>query len=1107
MLRLILGRAATGKTTYIRNLITENLSLGKEIILIVPEQFSFESEKAIIELLGAKKASEMKIMSFSSLAKSILDKYMPNRKPPITNAAKSVVMSMALEAVSEKLSIFANCLKNKNTVSELLNMTDELIQCSVTNDKMKSAAEMSGNSILIKKAEEISLISEMYEMLLSKRFSDDRYIINTANEIISEKEIFKGKTVFFDEFTGFTAQENEMISLMLTQADDVYITRCADAVRDNSSGTGALSYAVDNTSKLIGLANKLGVKIAEPVILKNNFNYRNSPLTYIEKGIYEPDAEIYEYDAPEITVAAAENMYKECDYVAMSAKKIVRETGIRYRDIVVIGRNSEYEKYLPFSFKKYGIPVFEDTRRNLENELIVTFTLCALTLAAEGITSEQMFRYLKTYISGISDDDISLLENYVYIWQIDRAGWLSDWQGHPDGFGNEFSESDFKFLEKLNEIRKKAVEPIIQLKSALEENEGKNCTKAVYEFLVNIKANKNLLKFAMKLNKTTAYECERSWDEFMNMLSLLSDTLDGRTITPKRYLELFKIMVSSSDIGSLPVGLDMITVGDADRIRVSDKKVVFIVGANEGVFPAVSSSSFVLTENERRLLKNQGVELGDDGIDSMRKERLRVYSTVSIPKEQLFVTYSLGSFKGESMSPSEIVTMIENIVPKCNKIDVALLEPKETIESVRSAFESATLHFYDNTVYSQSVKEYVKNTEYADMLSAAEKNAKKSPAKIENGENAIKLFGKEMHISSSRVEEYYKCPFKYFCRYGLKVEKPEQASFNSRLNGMLVHKVLENLFSKYGSKGLRDMSCEKRREAVDEETEKYVNECMGGSDFLTGRLLYSIDRCKKSICEILDRLAAEFAGSKFETRDVELKIENDGEIAPYIVELEDGGKAVLGGIVDRVDTMTSENGEKTYLRVIDYKTGGKDFKLSDILSGLNMQMLLYLACIFENGKDRYGNIVPAGVLYVPAKKGSNKLGRNASEDEINKEKISQGKMKGIVLADEEVIRGMEENGGGLIIDAKIDKNGNIKGKTFDIHGFELIKNTIDKAVFDMASSLHEGDIRALPITYGQNKSVCDYCDYKSVCCHESQDEFKTIFDGDPWEAMEVKNNE
>lgn len=1106
MLRLILGRASSGKTTHTRKLITEKLSAGRDIILIVPEQFSFESEKAMIGLLGAKRLSEMKIMSFSSLSNYILEQYCADRKPPVTNAAKAVIMSMALEAVSDKLDIFSKCLKNKNTVCELINMTDELIQCNVTGESVFRTAEQSGNSILIKKSQEIAIISDMYEAMLTERFSDDRYIINAASQLIAQHGFFKDKTVFFDEFTGFTPQENQMISLMLTQADDVYVTCCAESIRDSSGGTGAFSYAVENTSKLINLANRLGISVAQPIVPANDFPYRNEALSFIEKGIYEPSPEIYGEVTNHVTVAAAKNIYDECDYVAMSAKKLVRETGIRYRDMVVVGRAPEYSKYLPFAFKKYGIPVFEDTRRSFDNEIIVAFTLCALTLAAEGFTSEMMFRYLKTFIAGIDSDEISILENYVYIWQIDRNGWLSDWTFHPDGFGNEFDEKSEERLKKINEIRKKVVLPILELRKELNEDEGRNCTLAVYNFLRNVHADKNLLKFALKLNNTTAYECERSWDEFMNLLSLLADTLNSRRITAKRYLELFSIMVSSSDLGSLPGGLDMITIGDADRIRVSDKKVLFVVGANEGIFPASSNQSFVLTENERRILKNLGLELNDDSIDKMRKERLRVYSTLSIPRDRLFVSYSLGSIKGESMAPSEIVTMILNILPNCRKVDVSLLPPADKVESIRSAFESATLHFNDNTPYSQSVKKFISGTEYGPMLEAAEKSAKKIPAKIENKENTTALFGRDMYISSSRVEEFHKCPFRYFCRYGLKAESAEQASFNSRLNGMLVHWVLEKLFLRFGSNGLRDMSKDERKRAVNEEVLAYITERMGGSQTLAVRLKYSIERCKKNIYEILDRLAAEFSDCRFETKDVELNIASDGTVPPYTVDIPNGGKAVLGGIVDRVDTMKSADGEKTYLRVIDYKTGGKDFKLSDILSGINMQMLLYLTCIFENGTERYGNIIPAGILYVPAKKSSNKLGRDATEEEIEKERLSQGKMKGIVLADEEVIRGMEENGGGFIIEAKIDKNGNIKGKTFDIAGFELIRKTINRVIRNMAENLHEGNIGATPLMYDKNKTACDYCEYKAVCAHEKNDPFNPVFEGDPWEAMEVSEN-
>lgn len=1105
MLRPILGRALSGKTTYIRNIIAEKVNAGENVILVVPEQFSFESEKAIIELLGAKKAAAMKIFSFSSLAKRILDEYSPDRKPSVTSAAKAVIMSMALEAVSDRLKIFSNCLKNKNTASELLHMTDELIQCDVTAEEIENAAVGTGNKILEQKAKELALISQMYETILTERFSDDRYMLNAAAELAAEKQFFKGKTVFFDEFTGFTDQENKLISLMLTQADDVYVTGCAEKLRDDSMGTSPFAYSADNLAKFVALANRCNVHISEPVVLKNTFNFRSPALAYLEKGFYDANPDIYEAYAPELTVAAAKSPYEECDYVAMSAKKLVRETGIRYRDIAVVGRSSAYAKYLPFAFKKYGIPVFEDTRRSLENEIIVIFSLCALTLATEGFSSECMFRYLKTYISGISDDDISALENYVYLWQIDRSQWLNDWTGHPDGFGNELDEKAQQRLDYINSVRKKAVLPVLKLKKELEDNNGTGCTGALYDFLIFVGADRHLLDFALTLDAASAYECERSWDEFMNVLSLLADTLGDRSITPKRFAELFKIMVSASDIGSLPGGLDMITVGDADRIRVSDKKVMFIVGANEGVFPATATESFVLTENERRLLKNQNLQLSDDSADRMKKERLKVYSTVSTPRDRLFITYSLGSFKLEEINPSEIVTVALSIVPNAEKVDISLLDPADTVESTRSAFESAALHLSEKSEYSESVKKYINSTDYSSMLVSAQRLADKESFEIKDKEKAISLFGREMYISSTRVEKFHECAFKYFCEYGLRARAISPARFDSRLNGNLVHFVLEKLFEKHGSNGLRNMTSSQRKTAVNNMTDAYVNERMGGYEFLSGRIRYSVERCKISICEILDRFAYELTSSRFETKDVELEIDPDGDIEAYTVELADGGKAILGGKVDRVDTMISEDGEKTYLRVIDYKTGGKDFKLSDIISGINMQMLLYLVCIFENGKDRYGNIVPAGVLYVPAKKSKNSLGRNVDEDMIEHEKISQGRMNGIVLAQEEVIRGMEESGGGLIIDAKIE-GGKIKGKTFSMEGFMLIKNAIDKAIRDMGEALHSGQIDAVPLIHLKDKSACTYCEYGAVCCHESADGGKEIFSGDAWAEMEAMNN-
>ncbi len=1105
MLRLILGRAKTGKTTYVRRILAENAA-GGNVVLIVPEQFSFESEKAVIEMMGAKKASDISVLSFSSLSKKILGEFAPDRKPSVTDAAKNVMMSLTLEALSEHLDIFGSCSRNKASVSEILHITDEMIQCDVSYDAMNRAATESGNRILIKKAQEMELIASLYSSMLTEKFSDDRYMINAAAEIIGEKNLFAGKTVIFDEFSGFTAQQNLILAHILKQADDVYITMCADSVRDTSEGTGAFSYSVENVGRIISLAKKNNVAVAEPVILKRENNLGSEALAYLEQGLYEPAPEIYEGSAPEITVAAARNLYEECEYVAMQAKKLVRENALRYRDIVIVSRSDEYNRYLPFALKKYDIPVFEDTRRRLGEELVVVYALCALTLASQGFTTDTMLRMLKTYISPVSEDDISLLENYVMMWQIDYSGWLRDWTGHPDGLGVEFDDEATETLAHLNEIRKKAVIPVCRLKEKLSDADGFEATQAVYEFLIETGADKNLLSFAKSLENETAYECERSWDEFMTVLSLLAETVGKRKVPPVRYLELFRIMVDSSDIGDIPGGLDEITVGDAERIRVSGKKVLFAVGANDGVFPAAGTQSFVFTDNERKLFKIQGVELGTGNIDAMRKERLRVYSTLTIPDEKLFISYSAGSITGEEKSPSEIVYMVQKIVPSCTFTDISLIPAEEKTESGKSAFENAALHYNDNTAFSESVKKYVMSSEFGDMLASIGNSSQKNEISFADKETAEKLFGKNMYISPSRVEEYYKCPFKYFCRYGLKAVSAEKVSFDPRQNGLLIHYVLEKLVSKYGGEELFRMSAEDRRNAVSEITDEYIEKYVGEKDSIDKRLLYSLERSKDVICEILQRLAPDFNECSFVIRDVELVVGNDAQIKPYEIELPDGGKVMLHGVVDRVDTMTDDEG-KTYLRVLDYKSGGKDFRLGDVVSGLNIQMLVYLMCLFENGKDKYGEFIPAGILYISAKSGKNSLGRYADDDEILAARTAQSKMKGIVLGEEDVVFSMEGKGSGSMIDAKYDnKKGVITGSIYNLEEFRTLHKAVDRIVRDMASSLHEGKVHALPIYGSAYKNTCTYCDFRSVCCHEETDGYREVFEGDPWSALEELNN-
>ena len=1107
MLKLIIGRASSGKSTYIRNIIAEKASSGGDVTLIVPEQFSFESERMIIEMLGEKKAAEVSVFSFTSLSERILNEYCPDRKPPVTSAAKEVIMSLALEALSEHLNVFSKCSRNRNTVSEILHITDELIQCDVSPEDLTSAAQRSGNSILIKKAEEISLISSLYSSMLEERFSDDRYIINAASDVIAEKSLFTGKTVILDEFSGFTAQQNILLKLLLTQCEDVYITMCADSIHDTSMGTGAFSYPAENISRLTALAKKCGVPVAEPVIMSNEGRYTSPAIAMLEKGIYEPDPEIYEAEAPEITVAKAKNIFDECDYAAMTAKKLVRTKGYRYRDIVIVSRGDDYAKHLPYALRKYDIPVFEDTRHSLETEILVIYILCALTIVSEGFTSDAVLRMLKTFLSPLSEDDISMLENYVLMWQINYGGWLSEWTGHPDGMGNEFSEEDEKKLEYINEIRVKAVAPLTALRKKMTDSDAFTCTKAIYEFLISTGADRKLLDFAMNMDEENAYTCERSWDETMNVLSLFAETVGRRSITPARYLELFRIMVASSDMGDIPSGLDEITIGDADRIRVSAKKVLFIVGANEGVFPSAGTPSYMLTDNERRLLKMQDVELGTDTTDAVRKERLRVYTTMSIPSEMLYISYSAGSITGTEAMPSEIVTMTERIIPRHTKTDISFIEPIEKIESGKSAFESAAENYRSNSVYANSVKKYIDgNDEYKDRLTAIKRAVSKNTFTLEDKKTAEKLFGRDMYISPSRVEEYYKCAFRYFCRYGISARKLEKATFDPRQTGLMVHFVLEKLFAEYGSKGLAEMSKQERRIAVDKETDVYINSHIGGEHTVSRRVMYSLYRCRNTIYDILDRLCEELGSGLFETRDVELRIGRDGAVPAYRIEIPEGGSVSLMGVVDRIDTMHSDENGKTYLRVIDYKSGGKDFVITDVMSGLNIQMLVYLMCLFENGKERYGDFVPAGILYVPAKNGKNELDRYADEDTVEALRKKQGVMKGIVLCDAEVIKGMDPTENGTYIEAGIDSDGKVTGKVFTIEQFEMLHRKIENIVSTMASSLLEGEIQAYPVLDGNYRSTCTYCDYRSVCCRDDADESKPLFKGDFWEALEEELN-
>lgn len=1095
MLNLILGRNGSGKTQYVRSLVADGVKNGgKGYIMIVPEQFSYETEREMLSLTGAENMLKIDVLSLSRLADIILEQYGKNStKQPVDDGVRLVSMSLAIESLGEKAKIFEKYIKRPQLVSQIVSFATELRHCSVDPAELSHAADNMRECSLREKLSELSLIVSMYNAIISRDFYDDNTALDILYDVLCENNYFSGKTVVVDSFTRFTKQELKIIGKIIEQSNDTYFTFCTDVketAEDDFSMFGNVSMQVEIIKRL---ANEKNVKIATPVVLEEAKEKRNEFLSALEKNLYRNEiTECFGNTEGIITVVSAPDITMECEYVAATIKKLMREENFRCRDMIVYERKKDtYDNELEAAFRKYDVPFFEDKRQPIDAQPLIIFLSTLFDISLHGLNTETLVRHLKTGLSALSQDEISELENYALIWKIRPSGWGEDFTENPRGLGFQLNDFDKEELKKLNSYRKKAVAPVLKFRKEFKDAVGGEKTKVIYDYLMDNHISHRLKQLALKLSddgKTTLYEEQDSvWSLLMGILDRLYLATAENDVSVERYFELFGLLLSVTDFGTIPQGLDDVTVAAADRSRTSLKKVVFIVGANDGVFPLNPSTKGLLNDSERLKLKDLGVELAETAEYKQTEEKFIAYSAVSMASEKLFISYSAADYSGTSLSASSLVENVCEIFPDISVRSTEITEPLEKIESDASAFETFAEHYKKKDRLNATLQHYFDgNVAYNGRVASLKKAADKTEQKINNTELAKELFGKNMYVSASKTEVYYKCPFEYFCKYGIRAQPRKEAELDAAITGTVIHFVFENVLRTYSKQQLTEMSDDELKIVVDNTVNLYLEENMGGTENKSKRFLRHYKTAGNQALTILKRMIEEFKVCEFSPVDFELSINHDGEITPYKLELQDGCSLEICGSVDRVDVM-EKNGKK-YLRIVDYKSGGKKFNLYDVMEGLSTQMLIYLFAIDANGKDKYGNIVPSGILYMSAKPEPSDLGRNASEDEINKKRLLSNRMSGLVLNDIDVILGMEKDGEGVFIPVMVDEDGKAKGKIITTADFNNLKKKVDTILVDMVGSLQNGNIPVLPA----GEDACEWCDYKSVCGFEKGDNIRTI---------------
>ena len=1064
MLHFILGTAGTGKTSTVRNRIANEVKEGKGgIILLTPEQYTFESEKALLKSLGATAADKAEVLSFTKLIEYIggdLKEFLGKRAD---NGIKAVIMKKALVSIKDELLVYNRTKPTTEFILSMLGIITELKQSGIDSSLLNNVAVNSNNKTFSNKIHDLALIYSAYTSILGEKYLDSDDDLDRLNEALLNNRFFKGKTVYVDAFDGFTAQQYRIIEHIIRDADDVYFSFCTDSMNDEKEGTGLFSNVKSEIHKIKGIADDFGIKVAVPEVFNDYLRFKNDALVAVEHILRDEEYELTEINNA-VTICKAETVYDEIDFAARTIKKLVRLEDYRYRDITVIVRDIDtYRQYFDSAFSRYGIPCYLDKRADNIDLMLASYLDNVIKAVVSGFSQDVIFSLLKSPLSFMKIEDVSELENYVFVWNIKPSDWYNEWTANPDGIDAKMND---KKLAIINKLRKSTVDFLLPIKEAVVSEDTKEICTALYNFLVKSNAPEKIKEYAEILeaegNNFLADLQYKSWDLIIDLLDKIV-TVSSKYIKPSELIETYELLLKCESIGTIPSRLDEVMIGDAYRIRPCNPKIVFIIGANYREMPKPPSNNGILSIIDRGLLKDYDVKINDRIESDAIKERYVIYSSVCSASEKIFISYHDFDSSHDKVEASDFVNLIREKLNLSihNEFDSRMdrFESKDSlIEYIAENYDKLGDDFSFDKFDLDNAN--ILNNAFDTMLNGIDESI--------SSVTANKYKSGDMYLSPSRVETFSHCPFMYFCSYDMKAKKIDKAEISSRNRGTIAHHVLENILKKYASK-VSELTDDEIISEIDFYTNEYISQHFAGFDIDEKRFVFTVERIKKLLFDVIKNIGQEFAQSKFEPIGFEEKIGDENDIKPLKIPVDDGNVMIIGTI-DRVDIFKKD--DKAYIRVIDYKTGKKTFSLSHILYGLDMQMLLYLFSYIESKSDVNGK--PAGALYMPVKY-NDFVETNDQEDKL------KFTMNGLINIEDRIPEAMERDAEKKFVPYSYNKGGEYNaGPLYTSDDFDDIKKKIVSVVQSIATRMKQGDISRNPL-YIDSNTACVYCDYREVC--------------------------
>lgn len=1110
-LRFYFGPSGSGKSHRIYEEIMQRAAQepGRNFLIIVPDQFTMQTQKDLVMRSDRGGILNIDVLSFGRLSHRILEEVGTKEMPVLDDTGKSLVLQKIASDLKEQLPAMGSLLHKQGYIHEVKSAISEFMQYGISTqdmDKLIASAEKRG--ALAMKLRDLKTLYRGFQDYIRDHFITTEETLDVLRRSLVKSKILQGSVVVFDGFTGFTPIQNRLIQELMRVCEETIVTVTIGAEEDpyQMDGEQKLFHLSKKTvADLVKLAAEAEVTRGEDVFVKGGPNrFTEAPaLCYLEQNLFRYQYEPYTEKQREIRMFEALSPREEVHQTALYIRKLIREEGLTYRDIaVVIGDLEGYASYVETEFGQLEIPCFLDRTRGIVLNPMIEYIKSALQLYIRDFSYDTVFHFLRSGMADISREEIDELENYVI-----RTGargyrtysrlFTRRTEEMQKGSGQEDTERAEETLERLNRIRQQFADTVEILHMAPRAKAGEY-VEHLYDFLEQNQVQQKLLNYQQQFEQegdlAKAREYAQIYRLVMDLLDQIYELLGEEEISQQEFADILEAGFGEITVGTIPQNVDRIVVGDMERTRLKQVKVLFFLGVNDGNIPKNASKGGIISDMDREFLIESGTEMAPSPRQQMYIQRLYLYLNMTKPSERLYLSYAKVNSDGKGIRPSYLIDTVRKLFPQ---LAVEYPQNRSRIEQIEGRQEGARYlaeelrEYADGTLREEERQDfylmyraYEADPEGRDRLTAAAFRRYK-----ESGLSRIvarALYGRQLENSVSRLETYAACACRHFLQYGLSLQEREEFGFEVSDMGNVYHAVLENFAGKLAESGRTwwDFNENFATQAIKEAMEGYAATYGETVLYSSTRNEYAITRMSRILTRTVLTLQQHLKQGSFQPDDYELSFRFAEDLDSIHVDLSEEEKMHLQGRIDRIDV--SEDAEHVYVKVIDYKSGNKKFDLAALYYGLQLQLVVYMnaAMELESRKHPDKEIVPAALLYYHIDDPTIETPVELTQEQINEEILAKLRMNGVVNSDPAVVerldRFLQDKSKVIPVEKKKDGSFSARSGVLSREEMQLVSSYVDTKIRKIGREILDGKIAANPYEKG-NEEACTYCAYKKVC--------------------------